>query len=67
MLLTAKDVKAQYEQGDIYIPRIKWTKDDNHLVVFWMNRHQDDLKLLLTNAQTGDQQYPVRRKEQIFC
>ncbi|MEP7376137.1 MAG: S9 family peptidase [Chitinophagaceae bacterium] len=50
---SAKDVKAQYEQGDIYIPRIKWTKDDNNLVVFWMNRHQDDLKLLTTDAQTG--------------
>ena len=48
-----KDVKAQYEPGDIYIPRIKWVQDDNSLVVFWMNRHQDDLKLLLTNAQTG--------------
>src|SRR5436190_3423187 len=48
-----KDVKAQYEQGDIYIPRIKWTQDDNSLVIYWMNRHQDDLKLLLTNAQTG--------------
>ena len=50
---TGQDVKAQYEQGDIYIPRIKWTRDDNSLVVFWMNRHQDNLKLLLTNAQTG--------------
>ncbi len=48
-----KDVKAQYEQGDIYIPRIKWTQDYNSLVVYWMNRHQDDLKLLLTNAKTG--------------
>ena len=48
-----KDIKAQYEQGDIYIPRIKWTQDDNSLVIYWLNRHQDDLKLLLTNAQTG--------------
>jgi len=47
------DVKAHYEQGDIYIPRIKWTSNDNDLVVFWMNRHQDNLKLLQTNAQTG--------------
>jgi len=52
-IASGKDVKAQYEQGDIYIPRIKWTQDDNSLVVYWMNRHQDDLKLLLTNAQTG--------------
>lgn len=50
---TGKDVQAQYEQGDIYIPRIKWTQNDNNLVVYWMNRHQDHLKLLLTNAQTG--------------
>lgn len=45
--------KAQYEQGDIYIPRIKWTKDDSKLVVFWLNRHQNNLKLLLTDAATG--------------
>src|SRR5262249_6418118 len=44
---------VQYERGDIYIPRIKWTRDDSSLVVYWLNRHQDDLKLLLTNAQTG--------------
>lgn len=44
---------AQFEQGDIYIPRIKWTQQDDQLVVFWMNRLQNHLKLLLTNAQTG--------------
>lgn len=47
------DVKANYEQGDIYIPRIKWTQADNRLVVYWMNRHQDNLKLLMTDAATG--------------
>ena len=53
---TGKDVKAQYEQGDIYIPRIKWTRQDNTLVVFWMNRLQNNLKLLLTDARTGTAQ-----------
>ena len=53
---TGNDVKAQYLQGDIYIPRIKWTQQDDKLVIYWMNRHQDDLKLLLTNAATGDLQ-----------
>ena len=61
-----KDVKAQYEQGDIYIPRIKWTQDDNALVVFWMNRHQDDLKLLLTNAQTGASNLLFEEKNKYF-
>jgi len=49
-----QDVHAKYLQGDIYIPRIKWTQQDNKLVIYWMNRHQDDLKLLLTDAATGD-------------
>jgi dipeptidyl-peptidase-4 len=46
-------VAAQYEQDDIYIPRIKWTQSDDQLVVYWMNRHQNNLKLLRTNAATG--------------
>jgi dipeptidyl-peptidase-4 len=61
-----KEVKAQYEQGDIYIPRIKWTRDDNSLVVYWMNRHQDDLKLLLTNAQTGASNLLYEEKNKWF-
>jgi dipeptidyl-peptidase 4 len=61
-----KDVKAQYEQGDIYIPRIKWTRDDNRLVVFWMNRHQDDLKLLITEAQTGASEVLYEEKNKYY-
>jgi len=61
-----KDVKAQYEQGDIYIPRIKWTRDDNTLVVYWMNRHQDNLKLLATNARTGVAQSLYEEKNKYY-
>lgn len=50
---TGKTVPAKYEQGDIYIPRILWTTTGNKLVVYWMNRHQDDLKLLVTEPATG--------------
>lgn len=63
---TGKKVKAKYEQGDIYIPRIKWTQDDNSLVVYWMNRHQDDLKLLLTNAKTGASNLLYQEKNKYF-
>ena len=63
---TGNDVKAQYEQGDIYIPRTKWTKDDNTLVVYWMNRHQDDLKLLATNASTGASSVLYEEKNKYF-
>jgi dipeptidyl-peptidase 4 len=65
-LANGKDVKAQYEQGDIYIPRIKWTKNDNQLVVYWMNRHQDHLKLLMTAAQTGESKLLYQEKNKYF-
>src|SRR5829696_760006 len=51
---TGKTIPAKYEQGDIYIPRIKWTTTGNKLVVYWMNRLQNQLKLLLTDATTGN-------------
>ncbi len=38
---------------DGYIPRIKWTTDPSKLCVFWMNRHQNHLDLLLANANDG--------------
>jgi dipeptidyl-peptidase-4 len=63
---SGRDVKAQYEQGDIYIPRIKWTRDDNTLVVYWLNRHQDDLKLLVTNAATGVSSTLYEEKNKYF-
>ncbi len=49
---SGQTVPAQYEQGDIYIPRIKWTPG-NQLAVFWMNRLQNHLKVLLTNPANG--------------
>jgi dipeptidyl-peptidase 4 len=52
-LASGKYAKADYAPGDIYIPRIKWTQDDEALVIFWLNRHQDSLRLLLTSARTG--------------
>lgn len=38
---------------DGYIPRIKWTQDPKQLCVFWMNRHQNHLELLLADAASG--------------
>ena len=38
---------------DGYIPRIKWTNDPSKLCVFWMNRHQNHLELLIANSVSG--------------
>lgn len=63
---TGQIVRAQFDQGDIYIPRIKWTKDDNTLCVFWMNRHQNELKLLATNAQNGQSNTIYEEKNKYY-
>lgn len=39
---------------DIYVPRIKWTEDNNQLCVYKMNRHQNEIQLLLANAKSGE-------------
>ena len=41
------------KETDIYIPRIKWTNDPNKLSILWMNRLQNELKIFLSNANTG--------------
>ena len=38
-----------------YIPRIKWTKFDNRLVVYTLNRHQNELKFYAVNPTNGKQ------------
>lgn len=38
---------------EFYIPRIKWTKDENVLSVQRMNRHQNNLDFILVNATDG--------------
>ena len=42
-----------HEENDQYIPRIKWTNDDNVLSVQRMNRMQNDLELLLVTWPSG--------------
>ena len=43
-------------ETDIYIPRVKWTNNANNLAIQWMNRHQNELKILLANSETGETQ-----------
>jgi len=63
---TGSKVKAETETGDIYIPRIKWTQDNNTLIVFWMNRHQNHLKLLATDATTDKSRMVYEEKNKYF-
>ena len=51
---TKTTVEAAIEvDEEFYIPRIKWTKDENILSVQRMNRHQNNLDFLLVDAKDG--------------
>lgn len=63
----AKNVKADIgTETDIYIPRIKWTQDPGSLCIFRMNRHQNNLELLLTNGNTGSTKVLMNEKSETF-
>jgi len=53
-LASNKIVEADIEvEDEFYIPRIKWTMDENVLSVQRMNRHQNNLDFILVNATDG--------------
>jgi dipeptidyl-peptidase-4 len=54
-LATTKKIKADIgTEKDIYIPRVKWTRDANTLSIRRLNRLQNKLEMLHTNASTGE-------------
>jgi len=52
-----KTIKANINtEEEFYIPRIKWTLDENVLSVQKMNRHQNQLDFILVDAKDGSSQ-----------
>lgn len=41
------------EETDIYLPRMKWTRDPNILAIQRLNRHQNHLEILAADVTTG--------------
>lgn len=47
-------LSSKIDLGDYeYLPRLKWTQDDNLFSIQTLNRYQNDLKLYLVNAKTN--------------
>jgi len=66
-LNTGKTTKAATgNEADMYYPRIKWTKDANQLCIYKMNRHQNELELLLADAQTGKCESMLKEKNKYY-
>nr|MBS0036711.1 S9 family peptidase [Saprospiraceae bacterium] len=48
-------VEVRFDMEDFYIPRIHWTPDQK-LVIFTMNRHQNELILWLADPLSGEKE-----------
>jgi len=64
---TKKHVKVDVgDETDIYLPRIKWTNDNEKLAVQRMNRLQNNLEILLANATDGSTEIIYNEKNKYY-
>ncbi len=49
-----------------YIPRLKWTKDPNTLMLYKMNRHQNHLQLVVANTNDGSTKIILEEKSKYY-
>jgi len=64
-----EDETVEVDLGDmteIYVPRVKWTTDADKLCVFKMNRHQNELELILAGAKKGKTKILLSEKNQYY-
>ena len=66
-LPSGKKSKARLgDQIDVYIPAIKWTTDSNVLAIRKLNRLQNELTLLHTNATSGESDIVIEEKTSTY-
>lgn len=54
------------EETDIYVPRIKWTNDSQNVLVFRLNRLQNNFDMLQCDAQTGNGNIVYNQKDKRY-
>lgn len=54
------------EETDQYIPRIKWTNQENILSIQRMNRLQNELEILLADAESGESKVVYFEKNKYY-
>jgi len=65
----AKEKTIEADLGnldDMYIPRLKWTTDENELCAFKMNRHQNHLELYIVDAKNGSSTVMLDEKSKYY-
>lgn len=64
-----KDKSTPIKVGDLndmYIPRVKWTQDPDIVCIYKMNRHQNHLQLILSDAKTGRSRLLLDEKNKYY-
>ncbi len=54
------------EETNIYIPRIKWTQNSKKLAIQWLNRLQNEFKILIADIETGRTQSIYRETDDYY-
>ncbi len=54
------------ENTDIYIPRVRWTQDNNALSVFRLNRLQNKLEIIIANPLSGNSRVMYTEKNKFY-
>ncbi|MDC0249658.1 S9 family peptidase, partial [Flavobacteriales bacterium] len=65
-LATDKNTYIYTEKDYEYIPRIKWTNNPNVLVLYGMNRHQNELDFILANTGDGTNEVLFTEKDKYY-
>ncbi|MBT3209985.1 MAG: S9 family peptidase [Bacteroidetes bacterium] len=64
---TKKSIVADIgTETDQYVPRIKWTKDNDIFAIYKMNRLQNKLEILLANAKNGSTQIILTEEDEKY-
>ncbi|MCG9880945.1 MAG: S9 family peptidase [Bacteroidia bacterium] len=66
---TKSELIAEMQTGtetDIYLPRMKWTNDNNTLSIQRLNRLQNKLEILLADAQTGSSRVIYKEENKFY-
>jgi len=53
-------------ESDVYIPRVNWLTDSKHVAIQRLNRAQNQLELLITDAKTGKSRVMLSEKDQYW-
>lgn len=63
---SVKTINPVTSENDVYIPRIRWTKDQDKLAVFVLNRNQNRLDMILANPKSLVSKLIVREEDKYY-